>query len=279
MADFMSRKNLAMASVGVGLAGVLVAFTFNGNIILQLIGIAMAAAGSAVSALVTVFGNQGIKLLTGFKQTITLTESGYEIPPSFDVVVRKKGDFYYASRFIGLKIYESSLEKDEGAIMAYNKQFEKAIINFKKPVKIGYVMYAMDISKKRKELEAKKSQALYRLQKEKENPNPDFLRIERLEREVAYWNNQIAKLSAGLRPMAILMYAQTTNFGTTKDEAIARVKTDASELATLLENSLNAETYVLEGSELLKAIEFEHTLPVSEDEVESEYGIELKKTE
>ncbi len=279
MGDFMSRKNLALASIGVGMAGVLVAFTFNGNPVAGIIGLVAAGLGSMVAASATVFGSSGLPFLTKLKGTILVTETGYEIPPTFDVVVKKKGDYYYASRYIGIKIYESSLEKDDSAVIAYNKQFEKAIINFKKPVKIGYVMYAMDISRKRKELEAKKSQALYKLQKEKENPNPDFLRIERLEREVSYWNNQIAKLSAGLRPMAILMYAQTTNFGTTKDEAIARVKTDASELSTLLENSLNAETYVLQGTELLKAMEFEHTLPVNEEEVEDEYGLELRKTE
>jgi hypothetical protein len=89
-----------------------------------------------------------------------------------------------------------------------------------------------------------------------------------------YWNAQIDKLTRGLRPMRVLLYAMTTDAGLTRDEAIARVNNNASELRTLLSNSLNCEVVRLTADEMMTAFEWERFLPLTPEDVEARAEME-----
>jgi len=263
-----SDKQLAYGAIAVGVIGLLLSLTFAGNLV-GLIGAILIGVGTLFAILFLKYGYIVVPLLTQFTKVIVITDSGYEIPPTQDVIVKKEGDLYYASIFLNLKIYESSLEKSDEAIMNYNKFFERAMANFKKIVKVAYMMQSIDVTERRKELETKKAEAQLRLQKEKEKTEPDTLRLDHLEREVAYWTAQIDKLTLGLRPMKVLIYAMLTEVGITKDEAIAKAKSAGNELKTLLANSLNADVDYLTADEMLKVFEWEKFMPITLEELES----------
>lgn len=268
MATF-SDKQLAYGAIGIGVLGILLSATFGGTL-LSLLGSILTFIGVIVTVAILKYGYIIIPMLTQMSNVVIMTDTGYEIPPSEDVIVKKVNDLYYASVFLGIKIYESSLEKTTEEVMAYNKFFERAMTNFKKVVKICYTMQSVDASEKRKELEAKKAEAQLRLQKEREKAEPDVLRLERLEREVAYWSSQIDKLTLGMRPMRVVIYAMVTEVGITKEEVIAKAKARGNEIITLLSNSLNAEVDFLTADEMLKAFEWEKFLPTTPEELESQ---------
>jgi hypothetical protein len=177
---------------------------------------------------------------------------------------------------LGLKIYQSALEKEESEMTSYNKQFELAMTQFKKVVKVSYVMHAVDISNDRKKLETQKAEGQLKLQKEREKAEPDVLRLNQFERQIAYFDGMINQLSKGLRPMKVVLYAMVTETGMTKDEAVARVKSAADKLATLLSNSFNCEADTLTGDEMLKAFDWEKFLPTTIEELEDQ--TETEKT-
>ncbi len=268
MATF-SDKQLAYGAIGVGALGVLLSATFGGTL-LSLFGSILTFIGVIAAVALLKYGYIIVPALTQMSNVVVMTDTGYEIPPSQDVVVKKVEDLYYASVFLGIKIYESSLEKTNEEVMAYNKFFERAMANFKKVVKICYMMHSVDVTEKRKELEAKKAEAQLRLQKEREKAEPDVLRLERLEREVAYWSSQIDKLTLGMRPMKVVIYAMVTEVGITKEEAIAKAKAKGNELITLLSNSLNAEVDFLTADEMLKVFEWEKFMPTTPEELEAQ---------
>ncbi len=209
-----------------------------------------------------------IPLITKHTKTILVTDTGYEIPPSQDVIVKKMGGVYYASVFLGIKIYESMTEKTHEQKILYNEYFERAISNIKFVAKISYLLYVEDVEKKRKMIETKRAEAQLRLQKEKEKPNPDILVIDRYEREVAMWSNELNKLIKGIRPMAAVAYAMTTAVGITKDAAIAKAKSQANELKAVLINSLNVQVEELTGDEMLKAFKWETFIPPTAQDLE-----------
>ena len=209
-------------------------------------------------------------LVTKFTRIVQITDTGYEIPPEQDVLVvhdKDKG-IYYASVFLGIRIYESMTEKRDDEISAYNRYFERAISNLRFVVKISYLLYVEDVDEKRTLIESKKMEAQLRLQKEREKSNPDPIRISALEREIAKWENELDKLIRGYRPMAVIAYAMTTATGITKEAAIDKVRIQAQELRSVLINALNVQVDILTADEMLKAFKWEKMLPPSLEEAE-----------
>jgi hypothetical protein len=266
----VSNKNLALASIGIGVVGVLASISTGGSMF-SLIGGALAGLGAVGAAVFIKMGYLVVPMITQKTKTVVLMDTGYEIPPSQDVILKKaQSGVYYASAFLGMKIYQSALEKEEAEMITYNKQFEMAMTQFKKVVKISYAMHAVDITNDRKKLETQKAEAQLRLQKEREKSEPDVLRINQFERQIAYFEGMINQLGKGLRPMKVVLYAMVTDIGITKDEATAKVKNAADKLGTLLSNSFNCETDLLTGDEMLKAFEWEKFLPTTIEELEDQ---------
>ena len=266
----VSNKNLALASIGVGVAGLFISIATGGGIYSLIVG-ALAGLGAIGAAIFVKMGYLVVPMITQRTKTVVLTDTGYEIPPTQDVIIKRaQSGVYYASAFLGMKIYQSALEKEEGEMVAYIKQFEMAMTQFKKVVKISYTMHAVDISNDRKKLETQKAEAQLKLQKEREKSEPDVLRINQFERQIAYFEGMVNQLSKGLRPMKVVLYAMVTDTGITKDEATARVKNAADKLGTLLSNSFNCESDLLAGDEMLKAFEWEKFLPTTIEELEDQ---------
>jgi hypothetical protein len=152
--------------------------------------------------------------------------------------------------------------------MAYNQFFERAISNIKYVTKIAYLLYVEDVGEKRKTIETKRAEAQLRLARERDKSQPDVLRIDKYEREVAIWDAQLTKLIKGVKPMGVIAFAQTTAVGLSKDAAIASARSQANELKTVLANALNVEVVLLTGDEMLKCFEWDKFFPMSPQELE-----------
>jgi hypothetical protein len=229
----------------------------------------LSVGGMAMSYLAFKFGYLLIPVITKLAGITVKTETGYEIPPSQDVIVRKGGEggAYFATIFMGIRIFESSGDKTMEQI-AYNEYFERAISNMKFVTKISYLLYVEDVAGKRKDIETKKAEAQLRLAREKDKAEPDVLKMERFEREVSKWDNELNKLIKGIKPMGAAAYAMTTGTGITKEAAIAAARNQANELKAVLTNALNVEIEVLTADEMLRAFEWEKAIPTLGQELE-----------
>ncbi len=234
-----------------------------------LLGGIIAGFGAIFSVLLMKYGYIIMPLITKQSSITSYTDGAYEIPPGQDVIVKKIGEEYYASCFLGMKIYESSTEKSIDQNMMYNEYFERAISNMKYVTKISYLLYVEDISKKRKNLETKKAEAQLRLGREREKTEPDVLKIERYEREIVALNHEVDKMIRGEKPMGIIASCMTSSKGVSREAAIAEAKAQARELKTLLSNALNVEVEQLTADEMLKCFEWERFFPSSGHEIEN----------
>ncbi|MEK6978971.1 MAG: hypothetical protein AABW86_02015 [Candidatus Micrarchaeota archaeon] len=261
------NKLLMYVSIGLAFLGALFAMIGGGGIFSMIGGIA-AGIGGLLGILFSRYGYIMIPLITKGTKTIMITDTGFEVPPSQDVIVKESQGTYYASAFLGLKIFESASEKSSEENVLYNESFERAISNLRNVTKIAYMLYVEDIGEKRKTIEAKRAEAQLRLAREREKPEPDVLRIDKYEREVALWDLQLNKLVKGIKPMGVIAYAMTTATGVSKEGAIAGVKVQANELKSILANSLNVEVEWLTADEMLKCFEWERMMPTSPQELE-----------
>jgi len=270
----VTQKTAFYIALGIAVFGLFSSLAAGGGIV-TIIGALLSLIGVIGVIAIYKYGYMLIPWLTQQTKTVFITSEGYEIPPSQDVIIKKgENGVYYATAFLGLRLYQSAVEMTEEQLRAYNELFERAMSGFKKVVKIGYIMHAVDISEKKRDLEGKKAEAQLRLQREREKAEPDPLKVERYEREISYWNAQIDKLTRGLRPMKVVLYAMTTDAGLTRDEAIARVNNNASELRTLLSNALNAEVVRLTADEMMTVFEWERFLPLTPEDIEARAELE-----
>ncbi len=265
----ITQKQIAYGAAGVGVLGAVFALA-SGSGIPSLFGAILAGLGSMVAVLVLKYGYVIIPMVTQRTNTVMLTDTGYEIPPAQDVIIKKVGNMYYASAFLGIRIFESATERSMEQNIAYNEDFERAISNIKYVAKISYMMYAEDVGQKRRKIEEKKAEAQLRLARERDKSDPDVLKIDRYEREVGMWDTQLAKLTKGIRPMGVLAYAMTTASGVSKEAAVAATKAQVRELRITLANSLNVQVEPLTADEMMKCFEWEKVMPPGPRELEAE---------
>ncbi|MBI5227623.1 hypothetical protein HY988_03485 [Candidatus Micrarchaeota archaeon] len=262
----MASKNYLYASLGIGAFGALLAFIAGGPF--AFVGGLLAMIGSLGGVLVWKYGYLIIPLITQRTKIIMMSEEGFEIPPGQDVVIKNVDGVFYASAFLGLKIFESATEKSAEETMTYTQFFERAISNLKYVTKISYLLYVEDVGEKRKTVETKRAEYQLRLSRERDKAQPDPIKIDRYERDVAQWDGQLTRLIKGVKPMGIIAYAQTTAAGISKEAAMASAKAQANELRTVLANALNVEVVTLVADDMLRCFEWEKFFPSSPQELE-----------
>lgn len=261
----------AYGSAGFALVGFLVIVLTKSMDVFGIIAAIFAGGGALFAVLFYRYGYILVPLITQQSRIVVMTETGYEIPPTQDMIIKKsESGVYYATMFLGIRIYESASEKTLEENIAYNKFYERAISNLKFITKISYLLYVEDVTNKKKILETKRAEAQLRLSRERDKVDKDVLKLDRYEREIAKWELELVKLRRGLKPMGTIAYAMTTATGITKESAMAIVKNQANEIKAVLTNALNIEIDVLTADEMLRAFEWEKMLPITIQEIEDE---------
>jgi hypothetical protein len=267
MAEEISTKHVAYLTLAIGF--VVFAIGFAQPVLpFKTIAIIISAICMPLSLLIWKYGYLIIPLITKRANIVEVHDAGYEVTPAQDAIVKKVGNQYYASVFLHIKMYKSVTERSAEETMVYVDSFERAIAQIKFPVKIGTVLFAREIGKYKEDIETKKYVAIQRLQREREKAEPDPITIDRLEKEVAMYETQLARISSGERPLGLIAYAMTTGVGITKEAAVAVAKNQAAELKTLLANALNVEVSYLYGEDMKKCYEMEAIIPPTTKEME-----------
>ena len=259
------KKIYAYGSIGIAVLGTILALNAGP---IGAVGALFSFVGLIIGAAFLVFGYAVVPFITNStKITMINNIMEYEFPPSEDLIVKKVGNVYYASAFLGIEIYESpTTQIDEG--ISYTEFFERAISTMKYVAKVGYVVYVEDISKKRQEIDTKRAEAQLKLQRERDKGEPDPLRIDKLEAELRILDFQLEKLIKGIKPMGVVAYAMTTAAGVSKDSAMTSARTQGEQVRTAISNSLNVDVKWLSGDETLKCFEWERFVPTSPAELE-----------
>jgi len=191
----------------------------------------------------------------------------YEVPPSRDYIIKKTPAGYYATKFLEIRFYESSMDKSEEGKKLLFESFEKAVSSLKYVVKLSMLISAIDISKHIDEIKTKRSNVeTKRSSEEKINPGE----LIRYDREIAMLNRLLDRFGRGERPVEVVSFATTTSFGLTRDEAVSRANRQAKELRTILSSSLGCDVSELKDLDMLRCFEWELFYPTTEDEIRDE---------
>lgn len=259
----MSIKNRMI--VGTALAGgilsILAAFSL-GNATFTI----SAAALFLISIVVWKYGHILIPFLTKTANIIEIRD-GYEVSPTRDYIIKKTESGYYASKFLEIRFYESTMDKKEEQKANMLESFERAISSLKYIVKISLLVSAVDLSKHIDDIKTKRSSAESKKAKLSRENSDEGIRI---DREVAMWNRLLDRITHGERPIEVIAYASTTAFGLTKEEAVAKVRRQAKEVRTILSGALGSDIAEMVDLDMLRCFEWDKFFPATNEELKDE---------
>lgn len=188
----------------------------------------------------------------------------YEVPSTRDYVLKKNQAGYYATKFLEVRFYESSMDKSSDEKKTMFEAFEKAISSLKYVVRITMMISSLDLSTHIDEIKTKRSSA--ETKKSKAGALAQDERV-RTDREIAMWNRLLDRITQGERPVELIAFASTTAFGLTRDEALSRVSRQSKELKTILSSSLGCDVKELSDTEMLKCFEWDFFFPTTQEEI------------
>jgi hypothetical protein len=264
----VNLKYFAYGSAALAVIGAMGSFLSGDNPIFKFVSAIMCLFGAVGAIAFYKYGYVLIPMITQRGNIVQIMEGGYEVPASNDVVLKNVGGIYYASKYLGVRIYESASEKTMDENIVYSEYFERAVSSVKYVTKFAMMVYMKDISDHRSRIETKHAEAQLRLARERDKPEPDVLRLDRFEKEVAMWEGQINKLTRGIKPMGLVSYIMTTAVGVSKEAAIAAANAQANELRATVANALNVQVDLLQGDEMLRCFQWETMIPPTPQELE-----------
>jgi hypothetical protein len=255
------ERNVALGCMGVGLIMLALTFIVGGSEFLTLIAAGSAAAFSTAGLLLFKYGYWIVPFLTKRVRVIDVIEEPYEMSTTQDAIVKKVGNTYYASMFVHVKVYESTTEKSEEQKIAFMDLWERALSGLKFVTKFCISSYTKDLTRYRSTIESRKADAQLRLANERGKPEPKESELDKIEREIAMWDNMLSKISAGENPITQVTYVMASGQGPTPEMALADVKNHANEIKSTISTTLNAEVAILSGDDMKRCFEWEYMLP------------------
>jgi len=259
----LNERTLIAASLGIALICMLLGISTRGLGSLAILAIFMSFMCAIFSVLVYQIGFLILPFVTKFLKVSEVRVGGFEIPPSQDVIIKNVGGVYYATVFIYSRFYQSAAVGVQEQEAPYMDLWERAVASLNFPFKFSLITYIEDLVKFREDVETNRAAAQLKLGREREKPRPDAITVDKWEREVAKQNEVLARLSAGEKPLGIIMYAMTTAIGVSAEAAMATAKSQANELKATFSNALNIEMLTLIGEDLKKCFEWEVIIPPS----------------
>ena len=227
------------------------------------------AFSSVMFMLSLVIWKYGYILFSAITKATNIIEvrNGHEVAPTRDYIIKKAESGYYATKFLEVKFYESTMDKEEGQKNMMFESFEKAISALKYIVKISLLISAIDLSKYIDEIKTKRSNAEAKKAKYVKESSEEIVR---LDREIAMWNRLLDRITHGERPVEVIAFASTTSFGLTKEEAVSRVRRQAKEVKTILSSALGSDVVELVDRDMLRCFEWDLFFPTSYEELRDE---------
>ena len=188
----------------------------------------------------------------------------YEVPSTRDYIIKKTSEGYYTTKFLEIRFYESSIDKNADEKKTMFDSFERAVSSMKYIVKISLMISTLDLSKHIDEIKTKRGSVEARKSKETKLSLDENMRM---DRELAYWNRLLDRITQGERPVEVIAFASTTAYGLTRDEALGRVSRQAKELKTILSSSLGCDIRELADLEMLKCFEWDFFFPTTQEDI------------
>ncbi len=199
---------------------------------------------------------------------ITFTPSrNYTINKKQNAVLKNVNGLYYATGYITANLFaytfkeESTPEGDELKLAQAPETWERAVMSLQFPYKFHVLSSGMDVQKVRDELEGKRSFQEFQLSRAMQTGGNEMT-IADLQRKVNMLQAKMDRISQGEKPIATLMYIETTAVGVTEKAAMDALETQVRALQIGL-SSQDVQLTRIVGRELYTLFSYSFSIPTS----------------
>ncbi len=190
----------------------------------------------------------------------------YRIVKTQDAVLKNVSGLYYATGYLTANLFpyvfklEARQEEEDAKLLAAPDTWERAIMNIDFPFKFHVVSSGLDVQNVRDELEGKRSYQEFQLSRAMQSSNVSETAVTDLRRKINVLQTKIDRISQGEKPIATVMYIETTAVDISEKAAIDRLAAQVKSLQVAL-SGLDVQLTRVAGRELYSLFRFNFSLP------------------
>lgn len=197
--------------------------------------------------------------------------AGYRIVKGQDTIVKEINGLFYATGFVTGNLFgysfkqETALQDEQGKMIQAPDTWERAVMNIDFPFKFHVVAAGLDSQKVRDDLEGKRSYQEFQMSRALQGGGNEVT-ITEIQRKINVFQARIDRLSQGERPLASLMYFETTAIGVSEKAALDQLSSQIKALQIAM-SSMDIDLVRVQGRELYTLFKFNFGLPTSFEEM------------
>jgi hypothetical protein len=191
---------------------------------------------------------------------------GYKISKEQNAVMKNVNGLSYASGFVTANLFayafklESSPEQEDAKLITAPEVWERAITNIGVPVKFHVLAMGLDVQKVRDDLEGKRSYQEFQMSRSLQSSSANDVTIAGIQRKINVIQNQMDRISQGEKPIATVMYIETTAIGVSEKAALDMLTQQISDIQVSF-SAIDVDLARVVGRELHTLFNFNFGLP------------------
>ncbi|MCL4403672.1 MAG: hypothetical protein M1500_00270 [Candidatus Marsarchaeota archaeon] len=191
--------------------------------------------------------------------------AGYKIPKQQNAIVKEVNGLYYATGYLTANMYsytfkiESAEQDDEYKMISAPENWERIVSNIGFPMKFHVLASGLDVQKVRDDLEGRRSYQEFQLARAMQGSNPEVA-VTDIQRKINTIQAKIDRISQGERPIAALMYLETSAIGISEKEALDSLGYQVDQIKVAF-SSMDLSINRIAGRELYYLFKYNFALP------------------
>jgi hypothetical protein len=204
----------------------------------------------------------------------------YIIQKGQDSIIKNVNGLYYATGFVTGNLFSYTFKEEdveanvEEKMTSAPENWERAVMSLGFPFKFHVIAVGKDVQKIRDELEGKRSYQEFQLSQALQNQKASSeTAITEIKRKISVYQAKLDRISAGEKPIASIMYFETTAVGVSEKAANDALSIQIKQLQIAM-SSLNLSIIRVVGRELYTLFKFNFGLPLTYEDLASEFSQE-----
>lgn len=203
----------------------------------------------------------------------------YTITKGQNAIIKNVNGLFYATGYITANLFaytfkeETAAEEDEVRLAAAPEMWERAVMSLGFPYKFHVLSCGMDVQKVRDEIEGRRSFQEFQLSRALQSGSNEVT-VTDLQRRVNIEQAKMDRISQGEKPIATLMYAETTAVGITEKAATDALDAQIKQLQIAL-SSLDLQLNRIVGRELYTLFRYNFSMPNSFADIASAFDQQM----
>ncbi|MEM3227552.1 MAG: hypothetical protein QXK65_01220 [Candidatus Micrarchaeaceae archaeon] len=194
--------------------------------------------------------------------------NNYYIVKSQNAVIKNVNELFYATGYLTFNLFpyvfkEERVEENiEEQLQSSPDKWERAIMSISFPFKLHVLSAGLDVQKTRDELEGKRSYQEFQLSRLLQNPSANDVAVTNIQRQINTIQAKIDRISQGEKPIAALMYIETTAVGISEKAALDSLSEQIKQLQVSF-SSFDVDLSRIAGRELYTLFMYNFMIPTS----------------